>query len=57
MRKEPRMAKPFKRPHSHAPAAMRTKVKPAKGSAVSANKAGNNNANNTRAVMTRCFNM
>jgi hypothetical protein len=50
-----RRAQPFIRPHSQAPAAIRIKVRAAKGSGLDANKAGNSNANKTNAVMSLCL--
>jgi hypothetical protein len=52
---EARRAQPFMRPHSQAPAAIRIKVRAAKGSGLDANKAGNNNANKVNAVMSLCL--
>jgi hypothetical protein len=52
---EARLAQPFIRPHSQAPAAIRIKVSAAKSSGVGANKAGNNNANKINAVMSLCL--
>jgi hypothetical protein len=48
-------AQPFIRPHSQAPAVIRTKVRAAKGSGLDANKAGNSNANKINAVMSLCL--
>ena len=47
----------FKRPHSHAPAAIISTVKAMKGQGLAANKAGSNKANRTSAVMTLCLSM
>lgn len=47
----------FKRPHSHAPAAIISTVKAMKGQGLAANRAGSNKAKRTSAVMTLCLSM
>jgi hypothetical protein len=47
----------FNRPHSQAPAAMKTTVKPMKNKGFEANKAGKSNASKNTAVITLCLSM
>jgi hypothetical protein len=49
--------KPFKRPHSHAPAAIKSTVNAMNGQAALAHKAGSSKASKTKAVKMRCLSM
>ncbi len=53
----PAWPKPFKRPHSHPPAAIRIRTTTVNGTGEGQNKAGNRIASRTIAVMIRCFSM
>lgn len=49
------MPNPLRRPHSQLAADIITSARQAKGCGETANKAGNSNANKTKAVMMRCL--